>query len=158
MPDHRTYGLEKEICMNRRAPDVPRAAAVPAWAALLAGAFLGVACTAPFEATGNVPLGSEFTLKPGESAFMQSTDLQVGFQGVVNDSRCPGDATCIQAGDAVVALQVGTAQVTLRSNTAPEQVVGIYRVRVTRVEPYPFASQPPIAPADYRATLVVNRR
>jgi hypothetical protein len=52
---------------------------------------------------------------------------------------------------------VGTALVQLRSSSAPEQVVGIYRVRLTRVEPYPATSQP-ITPGDYRASLVVTRR
>ena len=115
------------------------------------------ACAASPSSSTGVPLGSEFTLNPGESALMQSTDLRVVFLGVVNDSRCPADAICVQAGDAVVALRVGTAEVQLRSASAPESVVGIYRVRVTRVEPYPFASQP-IAPADYRVTLVVTGR
>jgi len=121
-------------------------------------AVLGAAaCSSPSSPTVTVPLGEEFTLKPGEIAQMQSTDLGVTFLGVSNDSRCPGDAVCIQAGDAVVVLQVGTAGVELKSNSAPEKVVGIYRVRVTRVEPYPFSSLPPIAAPDYRASLVVQR-
>lgn len=121
---------------------------------LFAGAL---GCAAPSAPGGGVPLGAEFTLKPGETAQVQSTDLRVTFLGVVSDSRCPADAICVQAGDAVLALRVGTAEVELRSASAPERVVGIYRVRVTRVEPYPFSSQP-IVPADYRASLVVTRR
>lgn len=36
----------------------------------------------------------------------------------IEDSRCPVNATCIQAGDAAVTVTVGAQQVTLHSNTA----------------------------------------
>jgi hypothetical protein len=112
-------------------------------------------CT-PSSPSIGVALGSEFTLKPGETARIDSTDLGVFFFGVLSDSRCPANAICVQAGDAVVALRVGTAEVELRSNTVPERTVGIYKVRVVKLEPYPFSTQP-IPPADYRASLVVTR-
>ena len=56
----------------------------------------------------------------------------------------------------MVGLRVGTAEVELRSNSAPEAAVGVYSVRVQRVEPYVYSSRP-IAPDDYRAVLVVTR-
>ena len=119
-------------------------------------ALLAAAGCTPVAPTEGVPLGRPFTLQPGTGGQIEGTDLRVIFQGVVSDSRCPADAICVQAGDAVVELRVGTALVLLRSASAPEQVVGIYRVRLTRVEPYPASSQP-IAPGDYRATLIVTR-
>ena len=128
----------------------------PRLVVLLATLVVAAGCT-PVAPTEGVPLDREFTLKPGTGGQIEGTDLRVVFQGVVSDSRCPADATCVQAGDAVVELRVGTALVQLRSSSAPEQVVGIYRVRLTRVEPYPATSQP-IAPGDYRATLIVTRR
>jgi hypothetical protein len=119
-------------------------------------ALLAAAACTPTSPSVGVPLGTEFTLKPGETAQMSSTDLRVTFHGVVSDSRCPGDAICVQAGDAVLALRVGTAEVELRSNTLPERTVGIYKIRVLKVDPYPFVSKP-IAAGDYRAALVVTR-
>ena len=120
-------------------------------------ALLAVAgCAASPSSTGGVPLGSEFGLKPGGTAEVQSTGLRVTFLGVRSDSRCPADVLCIQAGDAVVGLRVGTAEVELRSNSAPEAAVGVYNIRVQRVEPYVYTSRP-IAPNDYRAVLVVTR-
>ena len=113
-------------------------------------------CAASPSTTEGVLLGSEFTLRPGETAEVQSTGLRVTFLGVRSDSRCPADVLCIQAGDAVVGLRVGTAEVELRSNSAPEAAVGVYNVRVQRVEPYVYTSRP-IAPDDYRAVLVVTR-
>jgi hypothetical protein len=123
---------------------------------LLLAHFCVVGCAAAPSSTEGVPLGSEFSLKPGESAEVQSTGLRVTFLGVRSDSRCPADAVCIQAGDAVLALRVGTAEVELRSNSAPERAVGVYNVRVERVEPYVYSGRP-IAPDDYRAVLVVTR-
>lgn len=113
-------------------------------------------CAASPSTTDGVPLGSEFSLKPGESAQIQSTGLRVTFLGVRSDSRCPADVVCIQAGDAVLGLRVGTAEVELRSNSAPVAAVGVYNVRVQRVEPYVYTSRT-IAPGDYRAVLIVTR-
>ena len=116
-----------------------------------------VSCSSsPAAPTAEVPLGSEFSLKPGESALVVSTDLVVTFLQVVNDSRCPADAVCVQAGDAVVALSVGKAGVELRSNSAPEAAVGSYVLRLERVEPYVYSSRP-IEPKDYRAILKLTR-
>jgi hypothetical protein len=123
---------------------------------LIAGLALA-SCATGASSLGGVPLGREFTLKPGETARVQSTDLRVTFVGVVNDSRCPADAVCIQAGDAVLALRVGSADVELRSNSAPVRAVGVYNVRVKRVEPYVYTSRV-IPPDDYRAALVVDPR
>ena len=115
---------------------------------------LGHACELHVEVS--MPLGREFTLRPGESVTIQSTDLRVSFQGVVEDSRCPADATCVWAGDAVVALEVGTASLELRSTTAPEGVVGAYRVRLERVEPNVYRDRK-IPPEAYRVVLTVTR-
>ena len=116
-----------------------------------------VSCSSsPAAPSADVPLGDEFSLKPGESAVVESTDLRVTFVKVVSDSRCPADAVCVQAGDAVVALTVGKAGVELRSNAAPEAPVGSYVLRLERVEPYVYSSRT-IDPKDYRAVLKVTR-
>lgn len=120
---------------------------------LLATAGCSSGPTAP---TREVPLGREFTLQPGESAAIQSTELRVSFEKVVSDSRCPADAICVWAGDAVVSLGVGAATVELRSHSAPETSVGAYRVRLERVEPYLYSGRT-IAPGEYRAVLKVTR-
>lgn len=120
---------------------------------LLAAAGCSSSPTAPTRA---IPLGRDFTLRPGESATIQSTDLRVSFQKVVSDSRCPADAICVWAGDAVVSLGVGMATMELRSNSAPETSVGAYRIRLERVEPYVYSNRT-IAPDEYRAVLKVTR-
>ena len=119
-------------------------------------AAAGCSSSPPTAPSEGVPLGREFALRPGESVTIQPTGLRVSFQGVVEDSRCPADAICVWAGDAVVALSVGARDLQLRSSSAPESVVGAYRVRLERVEPYVYRDKT-IPPDAYRAILRVTR-
>jgi hypothetical protein len=50
--------------------------------------------------------GEPFHLKVGESAKIEGTDLQIGFEGVPGDSRCPRNVQCVWAGEATVVLSV----------------------------------------------------
>jgi hypothetical protein len=111
------------------------------------------------------PVNSSFTLAPGESALVQGQGaLTLRFLRVVQDNRCPGDATCITAGEAVLAfeaVQGPSLPVTtpLELKTTPSGQVGMvnaYRVELVSVAPYPFASKGPIQAAEYRATLHVT--
>lgn len=150
-------------------------------AALLV-ALLGVACApaAPVPAATSTPpaptatpvpspsptppfanLGKEFTLSVGQMTGVQGLGPVV-FVGVKEDSRCPSDVTCIQAGRAVVVLRVGTVgnEVTLISGPASAgeatATVDGYEIRLISVNPYP-KSTTPIKPNEYRATLVVTQ-
>ena len=116
--------------------------------------------SSPSGPSSDVPLGQEFTLKPGESATVLGTDLQVSFEKVVEDSRCPADVVCIQAGDVVVALQArwkdGASDFQLRTAGGRNAAVaGAYHVRLVRVHPEANTSHP-IASGDYRAVLEVT--
>ena len=119
-------------------------------------AFL-TGCSSSPSAPGDVPVGREFVLKPGESATVEGTDLRITFQSVVEDSRCPVDVTCVHAGDAVVALAVGDHPLQLRSNSEPEEVVGGHILRLERVDPKAYSDRT-IPPGDYRAVLKVTAR
>jgi hypothetical protein len=112
--------------------------------------------SAPSSPSGSVPLGTQFTLKPGESASIASTGLTVTFDRVESDSRCPADVVCVQAGDATVALSAGKTPVRLLSNSAPEASVDGYRLRLERVEPYVYSNRT-IEPGQYRVVLRVTR-
>lgn len=111
-----------------------------------------------------VPLNERFTLSPGEVAVIEDADLRLQFVRVTGDSRCPGDAICIQGGDAtvqVLAAADGSDSSLLGLHTGDSsQASAVYQgVRITLVElqPYPFSSLPPIGPDDYRATLTATR-
>jgi hypothetical protein len=111
----------------------------------------------------SVGLSEPFTLAPGEVARIGTTDLQVQFIRVSNDSRCPADALCILGGDAIVHIRIfdadGVAAYELHTGNASLSSVthGSVRLSLDALEPYPFSSLPPIAPGDYRATLVAAR-
>ena len=109
-----------------------------------------------------VPLNQQFTLAPGEAATVVGASLQVRFVRVTGDSRCPGDATCIQGGDAIVQVNVGngsgTVDYELHTGDSSRSAVshGAFRVELVNLEPYPFSSRP-FSPDQYRATLKVSR-
>ena len=111
-----------------------------------------------------VPLNERFTLSPGEVAAIEDADLRLQFVRVTGDSRCPGDAICIQGGDATVQVLAtgddGDSSLLGLHTGDSSQASAVYQgVRITLVElqPYPFSSLPPIQPDDYRATLTATR-
>jgi len=108
-----------------------------------------------------VTLEQRFTLAPGETASIDGREIRLRFVGVTGDSRCPADAVCIQGGDAVVTVQAsgasGSLSLELHTGDSSRASVtyGGVRVALVELQPYPFSSRT-IAPADYRATLVVT--
>ena len=114
-------------------------------------------------AAGAAPeLGQPFDLKPAEVASIEG--LEITFEGVSEDSRCPRGTQCAWAGDAAASftLQKSPApmlQRTLHTNGRFERQIEIdgFVVRLEDVKPYPKDGGA-IAPGDYRVTVVVTRR
>ncbi len=110
-----------------------------------------------------VPLNERFTLAPGDTAVIADTDTRVQFLRVSGDSRCPGDAICIQGGDALVHVRVyddgSPSEYELHTGDSSQASVmhGLLRIALQELQPYPFGSRPPISAGDYRATLSVTR-
>lgn len=110
-----------------------------------------------------VGFDERFTLAPGAVAQVRDSDLRVQFVEVTGDSRCPGDAVCIQGGDALVHVLVtaGGSSTTYDLHTGDSSrasvVHGTLRLTLVDLQPYPFSSRPPIVPGDYRATFTVTR-
>jgi hypothetical protein len=107
-------------------------------------------------------LGQPFELKPAQAVKIEG--LQVTFDGVTEDSRCPTGVQCAWAGDASASFTLQTpsgppAQRTLHTNGRFDQQADIadFIVRLEKLEPYPREGVA-TAPGDYRATLVVKRR
>jgi len=100
------------------------------------------------------------TLAPGQTETVGG--LSIKFTGVTRDTRCPGDAICIQQGDAWIALETtlgfSAAKFELQTNddAANDRTIGDYLIEVVEVAPYPFLSLPPIQPGDYRVTLKIS--
>ncbi|MCP3963547.1 MAG: hypothetical protein GY719_37400 [bacterium] len=100
--------------------------------------------------------GEPFRLAVGEAAALPSKDLTVRFSGVVGDSRCPSDVTCVWAGDAQVDLRLERSDdeisVSLHTHGSGEAQAFGCTLRLLDLRPYP-KSTVDIAPEDYMATL-----
>jgi hypothetical protein len=99
----------------------------------------------PVQRTGGEPQ----EVRVGASVPVAGSKTVITFERVSSDSRCPADAKCIWAGDAVVVLQVsgegdGAATLELHANPRFAQQGEAHGVRVTleRLEPYPTTERP----------------
>ena len=122
---------------------------------------LGLGC-ATHPSQPSHPLGEPFELRSGTSATLPDA-VKVTFDGVKSDSRCPLDALCIQAGEAVVALTLSQSAGSLvvrelrTTPAASETPYLAYVVKLVSLAPYPRSVQQ-IRPEDYVVTLTVDRR
>jgi hypothetical protein len=128
---------------------------------LVLAACATAACRENPAAPADVPLGQPFELRAGTSAVVPG-GLRITFDRVVSDSRCPIDAICVWAGEAVLAIKLSQGQAEpvareLRADSAsPEIEYQTYRIRVTALAPHPRSDRQ-IAPREFVATFVVNR-
>ena len=118
------------------------------------------ACNTPASPTG--PVDQRVSLAPGNTIVVQGTDTALRFEGVSADSRCPGDAICVWAGDAtvrLVAMTTGNASTSYELHTVDLKPVRHrdLTIALESLSPYPFASLGPIKPGDYRAALRITR-
>jgi len=131
---------------------------------VLAVAIAGfsLACAGNPAQPTDIPLGRSFDLRAGSSASLQD-GLKITFIRVQSDSRCPMDAVCIWAGDAIVKValsQSGGSQAErdLHTGTTGSQAAYLsYAITLVTLAPYPRSDRP-IRPDDYVATLVVEAR
>jgi hypothetical protein len=126
--------------------------------------ILVVACTSGW-ACGSMtapsaPVDRQIVLAPGQTINISEAAVSIRFEGVQEDSRCPGDATCVWAGDAVVGLEVDGRGVRAAHQLHTYEKRGVRHESLTitlmELSPYPFVSRP-IQPGDYRATIRVVR-
>jgi hypothetical protein len=107
------------------------------------------------------PVDLRVVLAPGEETVVPGAGA-IRFDGVANDSRCPGDAICVWAGDAtvrVVVIASGGVASSYELHTfdlKPAQHLDV-TIALETLSPYPFASKGPISPGDYRAALKITR-
>jgi hypothetical protein len=102
-------------------------------------------------------LDQEVLLAPKEQAVYEQQGLTIEFVRVVEDSRCPSDATCVWAGEVKVqvATRLNDAAATQHEIKAGEPAtVGAFRVDVVKVQPERILTRE-IAPEEYRVTVKV---
>lgn len=108
--------------------------------------------------------GTPFVLKMGGIADAADKSVSVAFTAVKEDSRCPKEVNCIQAGRAIVELSVmagkekAVLQLVLEGSGAatPGKTAGAYTYSLKKLDPWPVAGKT-TAPADYAATLLVEK-
>lgn len=121
--------------------------------------------TEPVEQNGTfqqVEAGDTIRLAYGMGAALGETGARIVFRGVVVDSRCPVDVTCVWQGDAHVKLDAiqppgGTRQIDLHTSLEPgdAQFAG-YRILLLDIAPDPVSTAP-IRPQDYSVRLAISR-
>lgn len=111
----------------------------------------------------SVALGERFNLKVGESAQIEAEALQIGFEDVSADSRCPKGERCIWEGDATVRVWLQKApgpKKTHELHTSSKERGAVsylcYGVNLLRLDPYPVSGRV-IEQRDYLAMLEVTR-
>lgn len=105
-------------------------------------------------------LPATFTLAPGETAVARG--VTVTFVGVLSDSRCPIDANCISAGEAISVFTVSIAgrrdelELTIVDQGGRRGTVRGVTVEMDALLPSPLSTTV-IEPEDYRATFTLTR-
>lgn len=109
-------------------------------------------------------LGQEFTLSIGQSARIEGESLQVSFEEVLEDSRCPTGATCIWEGRVSIAVEITDNEspyrmVLIQSGMSDQYASETYKEYqfTFKVNPYPELGTE-IATGDYRLLLTVSKR
>ena len=105
-------------------------------------------------------LGERFTIGVGQSAQITGEDMIVTFNGVIGDSRCPQNVTCVWEGVAssniTIVYQDREYTVVLNSPGLTEQATEnfIDYTLTYSLNPYPREGEE-ISPNDYRLTLTL---
>jgi hypothetical protein len=129
--------------------------------ALVSCSSIAVGCAA-HPSQPSRPLGQPFDVKAGMSVVL-TDGLELTFDRVRTDSRCPLDAICIQAGEAIVVLALSQSAATRAERelgTTPNSSEASYLsyvIKLVALAPYPRSTQQ-IRPEEYVATLTVERR
>lgn len=119
-----------------------------------------VACSGSPTQPDRVRTAQSFELGVGQTA-ITTDDLRIRFDTVRSDSRCPMDAFCVRAGEAVIAITLslpGEAAVGRELDTVPARSQTRYShftITLSQLQPYPRSDRQ-IQVADYVATLVVH--
>lgn len=103
-----------------------------------------------------VEFNREIQLAPGEQAAFGPQGLKVEFVRVLEDSRCPSDATCVWAGEVKVELSTQPEAVRHEIVAGQQATVGELKVTVVQIQPERISTRE-IAPEEYRVTLKVER-
>ena len=110
-----------------------------------------------------IRLGEEFELKINQQAVIEGEGLTVGFESVLEDSRCPKGVDCIWSGNARIRIRSSKkgrgmpASIELNTNDGPKSSSYLnYEVRLVGLKPHPKASEA-VRPSEYSAALIIKK-
>ena len=121
-----------------------------------------VACSGSPTQPDHVQSNQPFELAVGDTAVVNG-GLRIRFDAVRSDSRCPMDALCVRAGEAVVGVMLsmpGQAPEGRDLETVPARSQTTYSrfaIALSQLQPYPRSDRE-IHPRDYVATFIVQAR
>jgi hypothetical protein len=126
---------------------------------VLLAALLTSACSSA-PTSPEAVLGTPFELRAGETSALPN-GLTLTFHAVRQDSRCPIDAICVSAGDAIVAISVMRATGTREPHDlhtdrrASSLRIDGLTLALTELRPYPRSDRQ-TQPGEYVATFLIN--
>src|SRR5262249_9194304 len=110
-----------------------------------------------------IRLGQEFDLKINQEVLVEGEGLTVGFDSVLEDSRCPEGVVCVWSGNAKIRLKSSKqkqapASVELNTHAGPKSSSFLnYEIRLVELKPRPKADKP-VQSDEYNATLIVTKK
>ena len=108
------------------------------------------------------PFLQRVTLRAGQLLRIESEGIEIGFQEITQDSRCPINAICVQAGEARGIFGIGPTRrlspvISFELSTLHPRTVELQGYRVTLESVSPSSTGQPIPPGDYVAELTIQR-
>ncbi len=134
---------------------------IPLWV-FLAIVLISLSACSGSQTAVTAALGEVFTIGIGQSAEITGEDMQITFNEVIGDSRCPQNVTCIWAGVAssrVTIVHEGiNYSIALNQPGLTDQAKDsfINYTLTHSLNPYPRAGEE-ISSRDYRLTMTVTR-
>jgi len=109
------------------------------------------------------PLGQEFSLSIGQSARITGENLEIKFEEVTEDSRCPKNVTCIWAGRVSCIVQITDSASSSKMVLTEPGLTDQYTKETYKnyqltfhVQPYPEEGRT-ISPDEYRLLLNISK-
>ena len=112
-----------------------------------------------------ISLNETFVLQYGETKTLDGDHLSVTFSSLTGDSRCPANATCIWAGQAIVQIDIQEGMQshptelvigTLSEDQKSKTVINHYQVELLKVIPYPEIPEVNIPADQYAVQLIIT--
>jgi len=125
--------------------------------------FLAAGCAVGAGRIVDASVGTDFSLRPGETARAPAEEIEISFLAVTSDSRCGKGDTCVWAGDAELQISVrirgkNFGEYMLHTNERRGSVASFdtFHVRLLSLAPPAIAGKA-IKPDEYVANLRIAR-